>query len=106
MWVRFVSCELRSSFAFSTASNAFLSLLIVPFDRSFHLDSFDTLGWAWGLRMASVLSFLVTMVRGEHGCVVIFVAFRLASDYFFHYHCINKLCNRYRTKIESSKKAK
>ena len=73
MWVRFVSCELRSSFAFSTSSNAFLSLMIVPFDRSFHWDSFDTLGWAWGLRMASVLSFLVDMVRGEHGSVVLFV---------------------------------
>ena len=54
--------------------------------------------------MASVSSFLVDMVRGEHGCVVLFLAFRLASDYFFHYHCTNKLCNRYRTKLESSKK--
>ena len=66
MWVRFVSCELRSSFAFSSASNAFLSLIIVPFDNAFHWDSLDALGWAWGLRIASVLSFLVTMVRGEH----------------------------------------
>ena len=65
MWVRFVSCELRSSFPFSTASNPFLSLIVVPFDRSFDFDSFDTLGWAWGLRMAFVLSFLVAMVRGE-----------------------------------------
>ena len=73
MWVRFVSCEFCSSFAFSTASNAFLSVIVVPFDRSLHWDSFDTLGWAWGLRIASVLSFLVTMVRGEHGCVVLFV---------------------------------
>ena len=84
MWVRFVSCESRSSFAFSTASNAFLSLIGVPFDRAFHLDSFDTLGWAWQRLMASVLSFLVTMVRGEHGFVVLFVAFRQASDNFFH----------------------
>ena len=30
MWVRFVSCELRSSFAISTASNAFLSLVGLP----------------------------------------------------------------------------
>ena len=66
MWVRFVSCELRSSFAFSSASNAFLSLIIVPFDNAFHWDSLDARGWAWGLRIASVLSFLVTMVRGEH----------------------------------------
>ena len=36
MWVRFVSCELLSSFAFATASHAFLSLIGVPFDRSFH----------------------------------------------------------------------
>ena len=84
VWVRFVSCELLSSFALSTASNAFLSLIVVPFDRALHWDSFDTLGWAWGLRIASVLSFLVTMVRGEHGCVVLFVAFRLPSDYLFH----------------------
>ena len=53
--------------------------------------------------MASVLSFLVTMVRGEDGCVVLFVAFRLASDYFFHYPRVKKLCHRYRTIIESSK---
>ena len=49
--------------------------------------------------MASVLSFLVTMVRGEDGCVVLFVAFRVASDYFFHYHRVKKLYNRHRTKI-------
>ena len=106
MWVRSVSCELLSSFALLTASNAFLSLIVVPFDRSFHWDSFDTLGWAWGLRTASVLSFLMDVVRGEHGCVVLFVAFRLASDYFFHYHRVKKLCNRYRPKIKSSNKVK
>ena len=106
VWVRFVSCELRSSFAFSTGSNSFRSLIGVPFDRAFHWDSFDTLGWAWKCLIASVLSFLVTMVRGEDGCVVLFVAFRVASDYFFHNHCMNKLWNRYRTKIESSKEVK
>ena len=83
MWVRFVSCELRSSFDFSTASHSFLSLIGISFDRSFHWDSLDTLGWAWGLRMASVLSFLVTMVRGKHGSFVLFVAFRVASDCLF-----------------------
>ena len=45
--------------------------------------------------MASVLSFWMEMVRGEHWWVVLFVAFRLASDYFFHYHCVKKLYNRY-----------
>jgi hypothetical protein len=103
MWVRFVSCEWRSSFAFLTASNAFLSLIVISFDRSFNTDALDTLGWAWNRLIASVLSFLVTMVRGEHGCFVLFVALRLPSDNFFHYHCMKKLCNRYRTKIESSK---
>ena len=44
VWVRFVSCELRASFAFSTASTAFRSVIIVPFDRAVHWDSFDTLG--------------------------------------------------------------
>ena len=34
VWVRFVSGELRSSFAFSTGSNAFLSLIVISFDRS------------------------------------------------------------------------
>ena len=106
MWVRFVSCELHSSFAFSTASNAFLSLIVVSFDREFDLDSFDTLVWAWQCLIASVLSFLMDVVRGEHGWVVLFVAFRLGSDYRFHYHCTNKLCNRYRTKIKSIKKVK
>jgi hypothetical protein len=47
MWVRFVSFEFRSSFAFSTASNTFLSVIVVPFDRAFYWDSFDTFGWAW-----------------------------------------------------------
>ena len=99
MWVRFISYELRASFAFSTASHAFLSVIVVPFDRALHWDSFDTLGWAWGLRMASELSFLLDMVRGEHGFVVLFVAFRVASDYLFHYHRMKKLCNQYRIKI-------
>ena len=99
MWVRFVSCELRSSFAISTASNPFLSLIVVPFDRAFHWDSFDTLGWVWKRLITSVMSFLVDMVSGEPVCVVLFVAFRLPSDYCFPYRCINKLCNRYRTKI-------
>ena len=105
-WVRCVSFELRSSFAFSTASNAFLSVIVVPFDRAFHWDSIDTLGWAWQRLIASVLSFLMDMVSGEHGWVVLFVAFRVASDYLFHYHCIKKLCIRYSTKIESSQKVK
>ena len=34
VWVRFVSWELHSSFAFSNGSNAFLSLIVISFDKA------------------------------------------------------------------------
>ena len=59
--------------SFATASNTFLSVVVVPFDTAFYWECFDTFGWAWQRLIASAPSFLVTMVRGEHGWVVSFV---------------------------------